>query len=350
LLQLKPIAPLAQVEDAGHMHAPLPGPLEAALAAAPDAPAGYLVAADWLQAQGDPHGELISLMFDLEHEQNPVRFLALKARREALLALHGERWLGGAHLEVVTWRWGFVVHARLQMEHLEPLLASRAGQLVRELEVHGPLEELEAAFSRHHPALLRGLALVGSRRAPPFRLASVVAQLPALSRLGLFAADVDLTGLDPTGLSDLRLRDVNHPSVAPLLARLMAPGLTHLELSLDAPLELKTETADRQPALRVLRLEDDLTDDLACWAAAAPRSSRLARLALTGPMTDRGLDALLKEAARLQGVALSVEGGAFAATSKRLAHRQLPRLDFRRTRAPEAWWAEPGRPRPGPRA
>jgi uncharacterized protein (TIGR02996 family) len=327
------------------MGSPLPEPMEVALAAAPDEPAGYLVAADWLQAQGDPHGELISLMFDLEHEQSPARFLALKRRREELLALHADAWLRGAHLEASTWRWGFVTQARLQVEHLGALLQSRAGRLVRELEVHGPLEELEPVLEAWRPVLLRGLGLVGNRRAVPVRLAPALARLPRLTRLGVFGADVDLTGLETAGLVDLRLRDVQHPSVTAFLARLAAPGLSQLELSLDAPLEFKTEVAGRLPAVRVLRLEDDLADDLAAWAAQAPRASRLTRLALSGPMTDRGLDALLKASARLQGVAVSLEGGHFGGSAKRLAHRQLPRLDFHRARTPEPWWPEAGRPR-----
>jgi uncharacterized protein (TIGR02996 family) len=338
LISINSIALRHPIGQDNPMGVPLPEPMEAALAATPDAPAAYLVAADWLQARGDPRGELISLMFDLEHEQSPGRFLALKRRREELLALHEDAWVGGAHLDSTIWRWGHVHQARLQVEHLGALLASPAGRLVRELEVHGPLGELAQVLAARPPVLLDGLGLVGTRRDLPVPLAPVLAALPRLTRLGVFEADVDLGGLDATGLVDLRLRDVHHPSVTPFLARLAAPRVTHLELSLEAPLELKTEAASRMQGLSVLRIEDDLADDLAAWAAVAPRTSRLARLAVCGPMTETGLDALLMASARLQGVSLSLEGGSFGGTLKRLAHRQLPRLDFHRSRAPEPWW------------
>jgi hypothetical protein len=321
--------------------------MEAALVEAPDASPAFLVAADWLQARGEPHGELISLMFELEREQSPSRFLALKRRRDELLTAHGEDWLGGAQLEAATWRWGYVARARLQVEHLPAFLGSVAGRLVRELEVHGPLQDLGAALAASPPRLLEGLGLVGNRRGRPVPLAEAVSPLPRLGRLGIFAAEMDLTGLDASSLTDLRLRDLAHPSVTPFLARLDAPRLTHLELSLEAPLEHKTGAVDRAPALTVLRLEDDLADDLAAWAAESPRTSRLTRLALCGPMTSAGLDALLLRSARLHAVSLSLEGGHFGGDLKRLAHRQLPRLDFHRTRTPEPWWVEPGRSRPG---
>jgi len=59
-------------------------------------------------------------------------------------------------------------------------------------------------------------------------------------------------------------------------------------------------------------------------------------------MTDRGLDALLLEAARLHRLSISIEGGHFSTPLRRLAHRQLPKLAFHKTRAPASWWK--GRP------
>ena len=52
-------------------------PFEQAIAQAPDDPAPYLVYADWLTAQGDPLGELITA----QHDGRPE----LKARIDQLL-------------------------------------------------------------------------------------------------------------------------------------------------------------------------------------------------------------------------------------------------------------------------
>lgn len=320
----------------------LPAPMAAAVVAAPDDPSPYLVAADWLQSHGDPLGELITVMWGLEHEQSSAQFIVKKRRRDELLHLHAEAWTGGAHLEEAVWRWGFVSQARLQVEHLEALLTSPAGRFVRELEVHGPLEELQSLLGRVEAVALVSLALVGGRRAPPLPVAAVLARAPRVRRLALHVPDADLKGLDVSGLEDLRLVEIQHPSLLPFLASLASPTLAHLELLLEAPLELKTAAAARFPALRELHLEDDLADDLARWAAKAHAIPRLDALHLCGPMTDRGLDALVLESARLHRLAIVLEGGHFSAASRRLAHRQLPKLSFHKTRAQASWWR--GRP------
>jgi hypothetical protein len=241
-----------------------------------------------------------------------------------------------------VWRWGFVSQARLQVEHLETLLGSRAGAFVRELEVHGPLEELPGILSRVEVPALSSLALVGGRRAPPLHVASVLSHLGRLKRLALHVPDADLTAMEVSGLLDLRLLDVQHPSLTPFLASLASPELAHLELLVEAPLELKTATVARLPVLRELHVEDDLADELAWWAAKTPELRRLEALHLCGPMTDRGLDAMLLESARLHRLAIAIEGGHFSAQLRRLAHRQLPKLSFHKTRAVASWWK--GRP------
>lgn len=316
----------------------LPHELEAAIVAHPDEAAPYLVAADWLQARGDPHGELIALMRGLESEQSPASFLAKKQRREALLREHSEAWLGGAELDVAQWRWGFVSHARVEVEHVAPFLASRAGRFVRSLEIHGPLEGLEEALRAAPPRALTGLALVGGPRRPPLRLARVLESL-ALKKLGIVALEADFTGFSGRTLESLRIRDVQHPTLTGFLGQVDTSHLEELELCVDAPLVFKTSVAARAPKLAQLALEDDLADELAAWAARTSVIRHLETLSLCGPMTDRGLDALLVEAARLSRLTrLRLEGGHFSGGLKRLAYRQLPTLTFERSRAPWAFF------------
>jgi uncharacterized protein (TIGR02996 family) len=317
----------------------LPDQLEAAIVAAPDDPAPVLVAADYLLARGDPLGEFISLSRALEHESNPAIFISRKRQRDELLRVHAEQWLNGAFLEEGRWRWGLVTHARVQVEHLDAFLSSSVGRYVRELEVQGPLESLAASFSRVHLPLLTGLALKGRGRGPAVSLASVTATLPQLRRLGVFGVDLDFTHTWLNSLTDVRVRDVRHPSLTPFVANLGGPALTHLELLLELSLELKVLVTNRTPALRWLHLEDDLADELAAWAAKAPIMKQLEGLGLSGPMTDQGLDCLLLESARLHRLDLLLEGGHFSGATRRLAYRQLPKVAFHRTRAPLPWWS-----------
>jgi uncharacterized protein (TIGR02996 family) len=317
----------------------LPEPLEAAIVKAPDDPAGYLVAGDWLQGRGAPQGELAAVMRSLEHERDPGRFVVARKRRDELLRLHAPSLLGGAVLDEVRWRWGFVSHARLEVSQLGALLSSDAGRVVRELEVHGRLDDLSAQLERTTPSALSGLALVGARgRTAAFQLAPALARL-RLERLALVEVAADLTGVVVPGLRALHLRDVRHPSVAPFLAGLDAPQVRALTLQLDTPLEQKTALVGRLPGLVSLALEDDLADELARWAARAAVIKQLESLTLCGPMTDVGLDALLIEAARLSRLrALRLDGGHFGQRLKRLAWRQLPAMVFNARRAPWSFW------------
>jgi uncharacterized protein (TIGR02996 family) len=80
--------------------------LEAAILADPDAIGGYQVYGDWLQAHGDPRGELIALQTrQLERDANKF------------IASHPELWAGLEDrldfLGDVKWRLGFVERARV---------------------------------------------------------------------------------------------------------------------------------------------------------------------------------------------------------------------------------------------
>lgn len=78
--------------------------LEAQIARDLDAAPAFLVYADWLQAEGDPRGELVMLQHALATAPDDTR----KAREAELLALPDH--LGDVDPELATfgWRWGFV--------------------------------------------------------------------------------------------------------------------------------------------------------------------------------------------------------------------------------------------------
>ena len=76
-----------------------------AIRANPDDDVSRLVFADWLDEHDDPQGEFVRLQLELEairyRIDNP-RARELHAREEALLAEHGDTWLGEAH-DLTEW-------------------------------------------------------------------------------------------------------------------------------------------------------------------------------------------------------------------------------------------------------
>jgi uncharacterized protein (TIGR02996 family) len=98
-----------------------PSELEAAILADPDSPAGYSVYADWLEQQGDPHGELINVQLARETSSDPE----LATRERELLAAHANKLLGGlldyplgpADPVEVDWRRGFVFRATVKTSY-----------------------------------------------------------------------------------------------------------------------------------------------------------------------------------------------------------------------------------------
>ena len=87
-----------------------PGMIEA-IAAAPDELGNYRVYADWLMGEGDPRGELIQLMVELERWPGTAE---LDGRLQRLRAQERPRFerLAWAELEL-RWHWGFVEGLRV---------------------------------------------------------------------------------------------------------------------------------------------------------------------------------------------------------------------------------------------
>ena len=146
-------------EVTAHVHRHLD--LEAAIAAAPDDVATYLVYADWLESQGDRRCELIRMQHAMRVRPDPSTFMAYKKRDEELRHSHGRVWLGPVVVECsyrvrLDWRLGFVESARLDDRQnasevelaslVAALLDSPAGCLVRKLALRGVDEALDAAL------------------------------------------------------------------------------------------------------------------------------------------------------------------------------------------------------------
>lgn len=330
----------------------LPPDIEAAIIAAPGDPSPYLVAADWLQARGDPQGELIAVMHALEAQTDPGQFLARKRRRDELLAAHGRTWLGGLQLADAGWRWGFVQRAsvaassRLEAQ-LSTLVGSRAGRYVQRLEVVAPgaeLQKLDQALSVSRLPVLSALELTCARDTErKVSLSLLATSAPRLEHLALtnvsLAGDEMLEVLRTPPLATLRCVRVRHPRLGALLVSSMTPSLRALELSdVELAVDELLSLASRA-RLSALWLEHDLADDLAIALARSSLFKHLDVLVVGGPMTDRGLDALLLQWDRLSRLKkIVLYGGDHAATLKRAAYRQLPQLSFEKRRpAPDCW-------------
>jgi uncharacterized protein (TIGR02996 family) len=309
--------------------------LEAALAKSPDDLGAVLVYADALQALGDPQGEFLALHCALEGETDPSTFLARKRRLEALLAAHAATWLQGSTPSNPVWRRGFVVEASFpasESANLGRFLGAPATRLLRQLHLFAEDEGFADAVElllAHAPLTLQGLTLDAQQPGPPCDVGALLARVP-LRRLTLRHA---WARLPLHAFEALRLdAPVADPSLPVFLEAADWRQLTSLGL-LDLPLPFEavraTLTPARLPRLKHLELGEDLADELAACLATSPLVKTLETASLRGPFTDAGLDALLRESARLSRLKrLTLVGGAFSAPLRRMARKQLPQLDF----------------------
>lgn len=259
---------------------------EAALAAAidddPDDPTAYSVLGDWLQARGDPRGELIALFLaaDAQRAASPRERPPAQAAIGRLLARHSGAFLGRLERYVqdpsdptappFLWRRGYIARAEIVAVPPRPVaplvrellrhpsgrflhelsvrtegdgreiledLAATVPRSLRELELYGladlgDLGALWGSFTRLHRLSLTGRAVeVGALELPVLQRARfAAAELSAscvrsiararLPRLERLELRFGGDGADLAGFEDLR----------PLLHRTDLPALTHLRL------------------------------------------------------------------------------------------------------------------------
>lgn len=305
-----------------------------AIAEAPDSAEPYLVYADWLQSQGDAHGEYIQLMHALERETDSSRFLTRKKRVDVLLADHGATWLNAVKVIAPQWRWGFVRKGRVEATALRALLDSRAGRFPRELTVTGTGTALQTAVEAL-PLTLTGLKLEPTYGDDTVKVSALP---PQLTRLALGPARWELPLGVPPGLRELRLEAPRaHPTLLPFLTG-PQNRLTTLHLT-----ELPFESRDlfhghAFSALKRLVLVEDLADDSLQWLSKSPLIRQLDHLTVGGPFTDLGLDFILREFARFSRIGeIVLWGGVISRQLRSLARKQLPQMLLLKQPPPAIW-------------
>jgi uncharacterized protein (TIGR02996 family) len=231
----------------------LPADLEAAIRAAPDDRAGYLVAADWLTSQGDPQGELVALSLAPPSEEVDARIVQLQRELEPVNTS------GEWNPISIEWRWGFIVGVAFtslrgheEPEQLRMILRAPVTRFLRKLVLDdfgsdrfvATLVDEPAALAslrtliltvdesvniqvapvwRHAPGLERLVMRVGHQVEP-----IVLPQLRELSILGGYSALINHSELPQLETLRMRLPVSGVPAVgeaALVRTRLRRPGV-----------------------------------------------------------------------------------------------------------------------------
>ncbi|MBS1121460.1 MAG: hypothetical protein H6Q90_3688 [Deltaproteobacteria bacterium] len=311
--------------------------LEAAIEADPFDVHAYLVYADWLQAKGDPRGELIALMCAAESSPSA------SAAANALLVAHQARFYGplGAHLrthdyahaEALRFRYGFLHRAQLSnnkhsadgykerdlVEILELVLAHPSGRFLVDLalginnENMATLDDVIALLAERKPAALRRLELGLFTGGPSwFRIGDLRALWKALPRLSTLIVNGDSFELGAIHLPEAQRVELHTGDLtvgnADAVARASWPKLEHLDLWLGTrtpavftKLQPLLERTDL-PALRRLAIQNTaITDEICTRLVSSGLVGQLRELDLSiGTMTDAGARTLASQRSHLQ--------------------------------------------------
>ncbi|MFO0736149.1 MAG: TIGR02996 domain-containing protein [Labilithrix sp.] len=308
--------------------------LEAVILEDPLDPSGWLVYGDWLQAEGDPRGELVAVQAKLARDPgNPE---LMEAQRE-LFRTHGDGLLEGLHRWLVptadrgplfrlSWEFGFLWTANVAPSghHLPELIAGLRAllthpsarflhaltiatppadgwpsvlEVLHQLEGVRPLRILflgDSAMSAGHPRPAFG---------PIGDLSGLWSRFPRLEIVALRGGMMDLGGLELPRLRELTIETsaLQREALLALGARTW-PALERLELwfgdrrctcTLNELVPILE--AARFPALGHLGIRNCPFVDRVCHALAhAPLAAQLRVLDLSlGTLTDLGAAALM---------------------------------------------------------
>jgi uncharacterized protein (TIGR02996 family) len=283
--------------------------LEAAILEQPNDAARYAVYGDWLQAQGDPRGELVSVQAALASTKDTKRFLELKQTEKRLLAALTAD-LGDANQVTLSWRYGFVNKLELRLD--VPDVIGVVGTLLK------------------HPAMrfIQGVrvALPGLDQPPNVVAPRGFDQTPVVEAL---------IATPPPLLNRLELVGGTAKNLATFRATF--PKLEHFVLEGIEATVLDASVLLGWPELRTLELSRLATTDALCDALRAAPWKKLRRLVLT-PTSTRERATLVDDVAavlalpELRHIGLSAYiDGAVAAVAKRpnlSALQDLELFDF----------------------
>lgn len=338
--------------------------LEAAIAANLDDPAPYLIYADWLQAHGDPQGEVIVLA----HAGKTAAAAQLVSEHRMLggladLAKSGPKRQLNLYL---TWHMGFVRTVSIgwdaylgrnyydALDDLTMLLELPIARFVRSLEI-GPVPPsrrdkmsfdgfLERLAEVAMPSTLASLKVgeIGNwplhdTSAGPFD--GVLRAYPSLRSLTVHAGDVELGRLEHGELRTLDVRTYGL-SIAALtdLGHAQLPRLEALELQLGQPNRGASPreshlapllASDGFPALRHLRLLNLTLTDEVIWSLASSRMlTQLETLDLrSATLTDDRADTIVELRDRFAHLAC-LDLGAFTPHAQRRLAGVARRVNF----------------------
>lgn len=179
--------------------------LERAIAAEPELTASYSVYADWLQAEGDPRGEVMAAAIAAEARGDDKTFPKLLKKHvhdllgplaEIAARPHGDR---EADPDVFTWRFGVIHRAYLHAERQKPLdrtldqvLRHASGRFLVELTLvqNDRIQATIDLLASRPPTSLRALRLWAVSNV---KLAALWPALPHLRRLSLSGHALGLT-------------------------------------------------------------------------------------------------------------------------------------------------------------
>jgi uncharacterized protein (TIGR02996 family) len=281
--------------------------LDAAIAAAPDDPAGYQVLADWLEERGHQRARLIRTQLTEQNVQPPGRmFRAIMLKHGAALV---DPALENANL---TWRYGFVRTAAMHdPAAVAAIFAHPCARFLEELEIalyDGPAVEGIAGRTAELIAALRAAAPRPTLRRLTLQFSHggfvdldgtghILAPVEHLKLGGAW----EFAGLEAPSATEVDVRTFSTPRSYHAIARGRWTHLRTLEVSLG---DLTTEGAAALaplfqrgdlPALRRLGLDRAPDPVQLCrWLVAAPFAAQLDDLDLQGAMlTDEAAELLL---------------------------------------------------------
>jgi uncharacterized protein (TIGR02996 family) len=279
--------------------------LEERIHADPDDEQGYLVYADWLQAEGDPLGELIMLDHKLARAKGKQKAVLTEERR-AHFVRHQARFLGEARdRDWNTWRLGFIQEATslTYEDEVKKLVAAPCARFLTRLGM----------YVLHGTKVLD--ALIEAKPAPPLRSLELEQYSDALDASMVWRCFPDLRelvvkGKITLGALDLpELRSFTHRYFieAPAMASIASAKWPKLETLLLGSPETLAELAPvlegrGLPALRRLALGDSEVDELCVALAQARVVDQLEELDLTtsGKIGPAGAAALVKAKTRFR--------------------------------------------------